>query len=60
MALLKQTDHQKSRAKSNYLLGGVLLGFVLLVFAISVAKMIAGHNMEAPDHVLRPQLEITQ
>lgn len=60
MPITEQTKYQEKRAKSNYMLGGVLLGFVTLVFAISIAKMMAGHNMEAADHVLRPQLELTQ
>lgn len=57
MAIVHETEAQKSRKKSNMLLGGVLGGFVLLVFAITIVKMVDGQNMEAYDHVLRPALE---
>lgn len=57
MPITRETDAQKSRKKSNLLLGAVLGGFVLLVFAITIVKMINGQNMEAFDHVRRPALE---
>ena len=60
MSLNKDSAVHVKRKKSNMLLGVVLGGFVALVFAITVAKMMAGHNMEAFDHVARPQLELTQ
>lgn len=57
MPIVNETEHQKSRKKSNILLGAVLGGFVLLVFAITIVKMVDGQNMEAFDHVRRPALE---
>lgn len=48
------------RKRNNILLGLVLFGFVALVFAITVSKMMSGQNLEAYDHVLRPALEQTQ
>lgn len=56
------TEHPQAgrRKRSNLLLGAVLGGFVLLVFAITIVKMSAGHNMEAFDHVLRPQILETE
>lgn len=57
MGIPHETEHQKSRKKSNILLGAVLGGFVLLVFAITIVKMVDGQNMEAFDHVRRPALE---
>ncbi len=60
MAILRETESQKRRKKSNILLGAVLGGFVLLVFAITVAKMVDGNKMEAFDHVRRPSVEATQ
>ena len=53
------TDEQvKARqARNNTWLGLTLVGFVALVFAMTVAKMMAGHNMEAFDHVYRPQID---
>ena len=55
-------DHPQleRKARSNRQLGLVLLGFVALVFAITIVKMTQGHNMEAFDHVLRPQLEVAE
>jgi Na+/H+-translocating membrane pyrophosphatase len=60
MPISRETEAQKSRKKSNILLGAVLGGFVVLVFAITVVKMIGGANMEAYDHVRRPALETAQ
>lgn len=57
MPIVSETEHQKSRRKSNLLLGLVLGAFVLLVFAITIVKMVDGQNMEAFDHVRRPALE---
>lgn len=48
------------RRRNNKLLGLVLFGFVSLVFAITVSKMMTGENMEAYDHVLRPALEVVE
>ncbi|MCP5075175.1 MAG: cytochrome C oxidase assembly protein [Rhodobacteraceae bacterium] len=51
-------DHEihDRRKKSNVMLGLVLGGFVALVFAITVVKMMNGQDMEAYDHKVRPQL----
>ena len=38
------------------LLAGILAGFVVLVFAITVVKLSSGQLMEAFDHVVRPSL----
>jgi len=48
---------QKIRKKNNIILGVILVAFVVLVFSITVAKMMGGATMEAYDHVRRPQLE---
>jgi hypothetical protein len=48
------------RKRNNMMLGIVLFGFVGLVFAITVAKMMAGQNMEAFDHAVRPALELAE
>lgn len=49
-----------TRKRNNAMLGLVLAAFVTLVFAVTIAKMMAGHNMEATDHVLRPALETSE
>ena len=48
---------RKIRKKNNVILGVILVAFVVLVFSITVAKMMGGATMEAYDHVRRPQLE---
>lgn len=60
MSISRETDAQKSRKKSNIMLGAVLGGFVLLVFAITVVKMVGGDKMEAFDHVHRYSEEVKQ
>lgn len=60
MVIGKDHELHERRRKNNAMLGYVLGGFVLLVFAVTVAKMMRGHNMEAFDHVRRPALEQTQ
>lgn len=57
MSIKPEHEVHSRRRKSNLLLGLVLGGFVSLVFAITIAKMMAGHNLEAFDHVRRPALE---
>ncbi|PCH97563.1 MAG: cytochrome C oxidase assembly protein [Rhodobacteraceae bacterium] len=49
-----------TRKRNNMMLGLVLAAFVTLVFSITIAKMMAGQNMEATDHVRRPALEISE
>jgi phosphonopyruvate decarboxylase len=55
---LKKFDKKKKKKKkNNSMLGLILVAFVILVFSITVAKMMGGATMEAYDHVRRPQLE---
>ena len=42
---------------NNLILGGILIGFVALVFLITVVKMMSGHSLEAYDHTVRQSLE---
>ena len=59
--MMSDKEIKGRQARNNVWLGFVLVGFVALVFAITVAKMMSGdHNMEAFDHVLRPALEVTE
>ncbi|MEM0977743.1 MAG: cytochrome C oxidase assembly protein [Pseudomonadota bacterium] len=43
--------------RNNICVGACLIGVVVLVFGVTVVKMMSGHNMEAFDHVYRPALE---
>jgi len=47
------------RKRNNILLGGVLFGFVALVFAITVAKMMDGQDMKSYEYT-RPTVGQTQ
>ena len=53
------TDEEirEQRRKNNRILGLILMGFVALVFLITIAKLRAGHSLEAFDHTVRPSLE---
>ena len=50
----------QSVKKNNLMLGLVLIAFVVLVFSITIAKLMGGSTLEAYDHVRRPQLEETK
>jgi len=54
---MTEEEFKERRTRNNTWIGVTLVAFVALVFAITVAKMMAGHNMEAFDHVYRPQLD---
>ena len=53
MALSRSHPQHKKRFKSNIIIGGLLLGFVALVFGITVVKMSNGAMLEAFDHSYR-------
>ncbi len=48
-------DRRKSR---NIGVGLTLLGFIVIVFALTVVKVTRGDPMQAFDHVVRPEMEI--
>lgn len=50
-------DRRKSR---NIGLGLTLVGFVAVVFALTVVKVTRGDPMQAFDHVARPEMEIVK
>ena len=49
-------DLHRRRLSRNVGLGLTLVGFVVLVFALTVVKVTRGEPMEAFDHVARPAL----
>lgn len=51
-------DHElhRRRFSRNLGLGLTLVGFVVLVFALTVVKVTRGDPMQAFDHVLRPEM----
>lgn len=56
MALKAEHDLHKRRFGRNMGLGIVLVGFVALVFGLTVVKVSNGADMEAFDHTVRPSL----
>ncbi|MEL7149936.1 MAG: hypothetical protein AAGK71_04345 [Pseudomonadota bacterium] len=59
--MIKATHELHERRKSrNIGVGLTLVGFIAIVFALTVVKVTRGDPMQAFDHVLRPELEIAQ
>jgi len=50
-------DRRKSR---NIGVGLTLVGFIAIVFALTVVKVTRGDPMQAFDHVVRPEMEIVE
>ncbi len=48
-------DRRKSR---NIGVGLTLVGFIAVVFALTVVKVTRGDPMQAFDHVVRPEMEV--
>lgn len=58
MALRVEHDLHKRRLSRNVGLGLVLLGFVAIVFGLTVVKVKNTGFVEGYDHVMRPELAI--
>jgi hypothetical protein len=56
MALQVTHDLHKRRFGRNLGVGLLLVGMVVLVFALTVVKVKRGDDMQGYDHVLRPEL----
>ncbi len=56
LGLTHEHELHRRRRKSNALLGLVLIGFVALVFGITIVKLKNGQSMEAFDHSVRPSV----
>jgi len=61
MALGKE-EHEihGRRKKSNLWIGGLLGGFVLLVFSVTVVKLSSGQMIEGFDHTVRPSITVSE
>ena len=55
---MKNNDFEirKRRSSTNIALGLILAIFVMLIFSVTVVKLSNGDNMQAYDHVLRPEI----
>ena len=59
--MMKVTHELHERRKSrNIGVGLTLLGFIAIVFALTVVKVTRGDPMQAFDHVVRPEMEIVE
>jgi CHASE2 domain-containing sensor protein len=56
MAFREEHDMHKRRFSRNVGLGLVLVAFVALVFGLTVVKVMNLGEMQAFDHVVRPEL----
>jgi len=57
MAFREEHELHRRRFGRNLGLGLVLVGFVGVVFALTVVKVTRGDPMQAYDHVVRPEME---
>lgn len=55
MAIQKQHEMHNRRFSRNLGVGLCLLGFVALVFGLTVVKVTRGDPMQAFDHAVRPE-----
>lgn len=55
MIKVEHEIHERRRGR-NYGVGLLLVGFVAIVFGLSVVKITLGENAERYDHVARPAL----
>jgi len=59
--MIKATHELHDRRKSrNVGVGLVLVGFIAIVFALTVVKITRGDPMQAFDHVVRPEMEVVE
>ena len=59
--MIKATHELHDRRKSrNIGVGLVLVGFIAIVFALTVVKITRGDPMQAFDHVVRPEMEVVE
>ena len=56
MAIAREHEIHRRRLGRNVGVGLCLLGFVAVVFALSVVKIERGESAEGFDHVVRPAL----
>ena len=51
--------HQRRKSR-NLWVGGLLGGFVFLVFAVTVVKLSSGQMIEGFDHAVRPSITVPE
>lgn len=58
--ITREHEMHVRRRSRNILLGLILGGFVVLVFAVTIVKMVNGNQMEAFDHSLRSSVMVEE
>jgi hypothetical protein len=58
MALKAEHEIHKRRLSRNIGVGGLLIGLVLVVFALTVVKVTNGFTLEGFDHAVRPSVTV--
>ncbi len=55
---MKPDSHEiyKRRGANNIWLGLIMAGLVIIIFFVTVVKLMNGSSMQAYDHTLRPEL----
>ncbi|MCC5992826.1 MAG: hypothetical protein JJT99_09905 [Rhodobacteraceae bacterium] len=57
MAIAREHELHKRRSGRNIGLAVVLVGFIALVFGLTIAKVQSGATLQAYDHSYRPALD---
>lgn len=57
MAIAREHELHKRRLSRNIGVGLTLVAFIVLVFALTIAKVQRGGTIEAFDHTYRPALD---
>lgn len=57
MSIAREHDLHKRRSGRNIGLAVVLVGFIVLVFSLTIAKVSGGGAIQAFDHSYRPSLD---
>ena len=57
MAITREHELHKRRSGRNVGLAIVLVGFIGLVFGLTIAKVSGGSTLQAFDHTYRPSLD---
>lgn len=52
----QQNEIKNRRLRRNTVVGWVLAGFVVLIFAVTIVKLTDGNSLEGFDHTMRPSL----
>lgn len=52
----KKETRVDNRISNNILLGLLMLGLVVLIFFVTIVKLMNGGSLQGYDHVVRPEL----